>query len=218
MASSDIALQDIGRRVEPNVSQESIASDGTSMPASDGQMSTQNPTSAQPTPQGRPQSTHSLNEHQSTEVHPQLLAPDGSANVSDNEFDTSEKPQGKMAPYLAIFAWWIPELFASLFSVIALGCTIGVLSHYNGSLLTEIDLPKHLTLNGVVAALATVNRACLNTPVCSALLQQMWLYLAKESEAKKSPASHLRDLELYTDASAGAWGSLIFLCKARLPR
>jgi hypothetical protein len=119
--------------------------------------------------------------------------------------------KGKTATYFSVFAWWKPELFASLLSVVTLGCIIAVL-------LTELDLPRYLTLNGVVAALATVNRACLNTPVCSALLQQMWLYLAKESKVKGSPRSRLRDLELYTDASTGAWGSLVFLCKARMSR
>lgn len=188
------------------------------MVTSDGNMSSGDHSSGQPTPQNERWPTHDPDAHQSTELHQQLLGSGDDTDISETDNDTSGKAQGKMSPYLAVFAWWIPELIASIISVSTLGCIIGVLSHYNGSLLTEINLPEHLTLNGVIAALATVNRACLNTPVCSALLQQMWLYLANESEAKDSPASRLRDLELYTNASTGAWGSLVFLCKARVAR
>lgn len=143
-----------------------------------------------------------------------------------SEDDTAPEREGEettltkstTTPYLTVFAWWIPELVASLLSIASLACIVEVLRRFNGSPLIEVSLPKHLTLNGIIAALATVNRACLNTPVCSALLQQMWLYLASQTDSPEPPRSRLRDLELYTRASTGAWGCLIFLCKARVTR
>jgi hypothetical protein len=223
MANPGIALQDLDRRPERNASQRSTVSAETDITSSNNiniRASEEADLEAQPTQTNGRQTLLSPESQQSTRLpgHPPVV--DDSDVASDNDDDDSSlaPAKGKTATYFSVFAWWKPELFASLLSDVTLGCIIAVLRRYDGSLLTELDLPRYLTLNGVVAALATVNRACLNTPVCSALLQQMWLYLAKESKVKGSPRSRLRDLELYTDASTGAWGSLVFLCKARMSR
>jgi hypothetical protein len=159
----------------------------------------------------------SSNTRGSTELSHQPLVPNGDRTGLPSD-KTTEPAKGKAATHLAVLAWWKPELFASFLSIASFVSIIVVLCAYDGVALTELDLPRSLTLNSVVAALATVNRACLMTPVCSALFQQMWLYLAKESEEEQSPRCRLRDLELYADASTGAWGSLVFLCKTRVSR
>lgn len=129
-----------------------------------------------------------------------------------------EQAKSTIIAHLLVLTWWFPELFASLISIALFYCTIVILLIHDGVLLTELRLPNSLTLNGVVAALATANRACLSTPVCSGLLQQMWIYLAEESTVKGAPGVRLRDLELYTEASTGAWGSLLFIPKVRSAR
>lgn len=141
---------------------------------------------------------------------------DASSASDENGSISTKKARGSI--YFSMFAWWKPELVATLLSIASFGCIIAVLQIYNRRIVTELDLPHSLTLNGIIAALATINRACLNTPICSGLMQQMWLYLANESKRKGSPKSRLRDIELYADASTGAWGSLLFLCRAQLPR
>lgn len=110
----------------------------------------------------------------------------------------------------ATLAWWLPELGSAFLSVVLLICTVIVLRVYDGRPATDLQLPKHLTLNGLIAALATLNRAFLTVPVCSSMVQDMWLYFS--SEAKKSSCnSSIKDLGLYFDASAGVWGGFVFL-------
>jgi hypothetical protein len=221
MTNSGIALQNLNYQSERSISHRSKVSTEIDISSSSIRASEEADLAAWPTPANVRKTLLSPEPRQSPCLSPSLsrcsLAVDDSDAVSDRDDDSSLGP-ARGNTYFEVCSWWIPELFASLLSVVTLGCIIAVLRTYNGSLLTELDLPRYLTLNGVVAALATVNRACLNTPVCSALLQQMWLYLATESKVKGSPRSRLRDLELYTDASTGAWGSLVFLCKARMSR
>lgn len=123
----------------------------------------------------------SSNTRGSTELSQQPLLPGGDRTDLPND-KTAGPTKGKAAAYLAVLAWWKPELFASFLSIASFVSIVVVLRIYDGVALTELNLPRSLTLNSVIAALATVDRACLMTPVCSALFQQMGLYLAKESE------------------------------------
>jgi hypothetical protein len=131
---------------------------------------------------------------------------------------TTLSGKGKTMNYFAVFAWWKPELFASFLSIASFASIVIVLRIHEGVAMAELNLPRSLTLNSVIAALATVNRACLMTPVYSALFQEMWLYLARESKGERLSRCRLRDLELYAAASTGAWGSLVFLYKARVSK
>ena len=222
MANSDIALRNLSSHLVRSTSQLSVTSAETSAETgtldSDTRSTAEAHLIARSTTQPQPQTELFPNPRCSTESSYQPLNQDESDTAPDHEDENFEATKAKMARHLGVLAWWIPELLASLVSVFTLGCIIGVLRKYNHSLVTDIDLPNYLTLNGLIAALATVNRACLNTPVCSALLQQMWLYLAAQSKSKDPSGSRLRDLELYTEASSGVWGSLVFLCHARVSR
>lgn len=213
MAISGINLHDLRPHLERNVSQRSLETSTLGFDAH----STAD-IENRPNQQHRSQIPLKPDLQQATQPSPQPLPTDKSALLANIEDDGLEPTKGKVAKCVAVCVWWIPELFASLVSIIMLGCIVALLVVYDHQLLTELRLPKYLTINGIIAALATINRACLNTPVCSALLQQMWLSLAQEGKANKSSRSRLRDLELYTDASSGAWGSLVFLFKARSAR
>ena len=121
------------------------------------------------------------------------------------------------SPYLDVVSWWIPELVSSALSVASFASIVIVLLVYDRCAVARLGMPSGLTLNGIVALLATIGRVCLCAPVCSALLQEMWLYLAKESK-KRTPTSRLRDLELFFGASYGTVGSLQFLARLSSPK
>lgn len=113
--------------------------------------------------------------------------------------------------------WWIPEILASLLSLASLIAIITILLVYDRRAVADLSFPTGLTLNAIIAILATVGRAGLGVPVCSGILQEMWLYLSTQS-AKGHPESCLNDIELFFRASYGALGSLEYLSKVRPAR
>lgn len=108
---------------------------------------------------------------------------------------------------------WLPELISSLLSIISLVCLVLVLRVYNGRPLTDLNLPPSLTLNTIVALIATINRACLTAPICAALMQEMWVHYLNNVENNQD--CQLRDMDRFYDASNGVIGSLMFLVKVR---
>ena len=114
----------------------------------------------------------------------------------------------------SFFRWWLPEICASIISVAALLSIIVVLRHYDGRALSDLNLPNSLTLNGIIAAIATVNRAALMVPVGSAMSQEAWLWFSSTNQVAPG-RGRFKDLSLSDDASRGAWGSLVFLLAAR---
>jgi hypothetical protein len=115
--------------------------------------------------------------------------------------------------FLEFTKGWLPELVSSSLSVISLVCLVLVLRIYNGRPLTDLDLPPYLTLNTVVALIATINSACLTAPICAALMQEMWIKYLDKIERNKD--CQLRDMVRFYDASNGVIGSLMFLFKLR---
>jgi len=132
--------------------------------------------------------------------------------------DDTQSPPGSdyITPttFLSTLAWWLPELFASALSVVSLCSIVGILYMFDGRAAADVHLPRYLTLNGLIAAIATINRACLTTPVCSAMMQEMWLYFARESKRATSK-SRLQDLDIFAEASNSVTGSIKFLAHAR---
>lgn len=110
--------------------------------------------------------------------------------------------------------WWFPEILASIISVASFLSTVIVLRHYDGLGLNDLNLPHSLTLNGIIAAIATLNRVTLMVPVGSAMSQEVWLWFSSVTH-KDTCRSCLLDLNLSDAASRGAWGSLVFLLVAR---
>lgn len=217
MASHGINLRDLDQRNGRRISRPSNPSAETGVLHSEPHLIDRHRSSSPQTSRGSPRLATPPNNHHSTEQsHQPLVLDDDSPGL--HNYKNTAPIKGKLATYFAVLAWWKPELFASFLSIASFVSIIVVLCIYDGVVLTEVNLPSSLSLNSVIAALATVNRACLNTPVCSALFQQMWLYLAQESREERSSRCRLRDLELYADASTGAWGSLVFLYKARVSR
>jgi hypothetical protein len=108
---------------------------------------------------------------------------------------------------------WFPELVSSSLSVISLVCLVLFLRVYNGRPLNDLDLPPYLTLNTIVALIATINSACMTAPICAGLMQEMWINYPDKTERHQD--CRLRDMDRFYDASHGIIGSLMFLSKFR---
>ncbi|KAK4956665.1 hypothetical protein LTR10_006192 [Elasticomyces elasticus] len=128
-----------------------------------------------------------------------------------------ERSTGRRQSGLWLLAWWMPELVATLLSVALFVSIVAILRRSEGRGITEVDLPHNVTLNGFIAALATLNRAFLVAPLGSALMQELWLFYAAESR-KENPSSRLIDLKAYHEASQNAFGAMKYLIRRRQPR
>lgn len=130
-----------------------------------------------------------------------------SQNVNPDRF--SHRTTKIRTPLQTLRAW-SPEIVATIFGIIALLAIVVVLKVYEGRPLDSLGLPEYLTLNGLVAAIATLQRVFLVVPVGSVLSQEAWLWL-DQNKHQANPRSRLKDLSLSDAASRGAWGSIIVL-------
>jgi hypothetical protein len=108
-------------------------------------------------------------------------------------------------------SWWPFEIIAAVVSALAMTALIGVLYRYDGRVVQ--DLPFSLTLNGVVAILATVSRTALMIPVASGISQGKWSWFYPRGAILRG--KKLEDLEMFDDASRGSWGSLKLLWRLK---
>lgn len=135
---------------------------------------------------------------------------DNTALIRPYESDHNNVYHKTHAARTSFLRWWLPEIFASVLSVACLVCIVVVLRIYDRRGLDEVSFPSGLTLNGVIALIATINRVALMIPVGSTLSQEAWLWFSPAAQQKVS-RSKLGDLELLDNASRGVGGSLKFL-------
>ena len=109
-------------------------------------------------------------------------------------------------PQISKTGSWVFEIVSFLVSTAAVAGIIGVLAHFNGRSLPE--WPLDITLNTLVALLATVANANLAIPLQSGIGQFKWIHFKAES-------APLTDMEAYDDASRGTWGAIKLLGKMR---
>ena len=145
-------------------------------------------------------------------VRSQAVSRDGLPTTKENLSKATPIPSRKRlyVPFVDALRSWMLELLASLFSIAALLTIVIVLRIYSGSNIEDLNLPRSLTLNGLIAAIATFDRVFLVIPVSSALSQEAWIWFAK-NDRLAHPRSRLRDLDRSDAASRGAWGSFIFV-------
>ncbi len=115
---------------------------------------------------------------------------------------------------LSYVKWWWPEVLALLCSLISFASIIGVAKRSRGHGLQQTGLPAGLTLNSLIALLATISRAALLIPVASALFQEAFIWLSMDRQ-RPSRDGQLRDLEISHEAAQGAVGSLKMLRHVR---
>lgn len=101
---------------------------------------------------------------------------------------------------------WFWEIVSLALALVALGSIVGVLASFDGKPLP--DWPYAITLNALVALLATVAHASLVLPLSSAISQLKWIRF-------RTGRWPLSDLELFDEASRGPSGSFLLLWKRR---
>ena len=100
---------------------------------------------------------------------------------------------------------WTFEIITIFVSLGAVASIIGVLARFNGHGLPE--WPYYITLNALIALLATVTNATLSVSLSSGMGQLKWVQL-KQSGA-------LKDMEVFDEASRGTWGAIKLLATAK---
>ncbi|CAI0644526.1 unnamed protein product [Colletotrichum noveboracense] len=101
------------------------------------------------------------------------------------------------------FQWWSIEILCCIASAGCLGSIVALLILYDGKP-QESWSSNVLTLNGLVALLATLCRTFFMVAISAALAQGKWNQLSGRNDA-----SHyqLRDFAIFDDAAKGPWGS-----------
>ncbi|MCJ1360786.1 MAG: hypothetical protein MMC33_010795 [Icmadophila ericetorum] len=129
-------------------------------------------------------------------------------NVPDNATEKSIISQDSKIKlrYGSENGTWIFEVVSLLVSFLAVASIAILLAHFDGRALP--DWPLNITLNTLVALLATLANANLAIPLQSGLSQLKWIRF----KTKRTPLS---DIEVFDDASRGTWGSILLLVKLR---
>ena len=130
------------------------------------------------------------------------------ARTQDDTRHPASIPQTRQHGAKELIKAWAPE-FGWIFLAVAIFVALVVtLQQYDNKGLP--DWPMGLTLNTLVAFLATMCRSVIIIPIAEGLSQLKWNWFA----SKKRP---VKDLYIFDQASRGPWGSvrLIFRMKGR---
>ncbi|KAK1977881.1 hypothetical protein LZ30DRAFT_600329 [Colletotrichum cereale] len=96
----------------------------------------------------------------------------------------------------------IVSLFVAILATAAIICVLGV---YDGKPLVSWHF--QITINAVIALLATVATATMAVVLSSGISQLKWIHFLRRRP--------LSDMEVFDDASRGTWGALMMLIKLR---
>ncbi|KAH6677942.1 hypothetical protein F5X68DRAFT_278076 [Plectosphaerella plurivora] len=117
--------------------------------------------------------------------------------------DTQSDPATKPPRERSVFTWWSFEILSLIASAACLAGMVALLAVYD-------DQPQRswkssaVTLNGVVAFLATMCRTFLMVAISAALAQGKWNQLTSRNDGS---VHRLRDWLVFDDAAKGPWGS-----------
>jgi hypothetical protein len=125
-----------------------------------------------------------------------------SSSLKADEKSKTEKKQGR----LLTNGTWKFEILALVVALGAIGAIIGVVFRYDGRALP--DWPHDITLNALIALLATFANATISVCLSSGISQAKWIRF-------KRSAAPLSDMEAFDEASRGSWGSLKLLATAK---
>ncbi|TEA15629.1 hypothetical protein C8034_v001501 [Colletotrichum sidae] len=101
---------------------------------------------------------------------------------------------------------WTFEVASLCVTVLAAAAIVGVLAAYDGRPLSSWKF--QITINAVIALLATVATATMAVVLASGISQLKWIHF----KTRRQPLS---DMEVFDDASRGTWGALMMLFKLR---
>lgn len=124
------------------------------------------------------------------------------SSLQSNDKPKAHHKKHKSSPH----GTWTFEILALVVALGAIGAIIGVVFRYNGRALP--DWPHDITLNALIALLATFANATISVCLASGISQAKWIRF-------KTAAAPLSDMEVFDEASRGSWGSLKLLATAR---
>ncbi|KAI3530192.1 hypothetical protein CSPX01_15009 [Colletotrichum filicis] len=101
---------------------------------------------------------------------------------------------------------WTFEIVSLCVTILASAAIIGVLAAYDGKPLVSWHF--QITINAVIALLATIATATMALVLSSGISQLKWIHF----KTRREPLS---DMEVFDDASRGTWGALMMLIKLR---
>ncbi|KAL0465208.1 hypothetical protein QR685DRAFT_508311 [Neurospora intermedia] len=128
------------------------------------------------------------------------------ANRQSDVSTSSSKSDSKLSAIFSKNGTWTYETISMFVALGAVASIIAVLATYDGQPLPS--WPHWITLNAVIAILATVATASMSVPLSSGLGQLKWIRF-------KQGRAPLSDMEIYDDASRGALGAVNMLARAR---
>jgi hypothetical protein len=166
-------------------------------PTSPRSVLTFDPTSPQETIESR---TSKHAPHWSSSTNTTAVTSEISSLQSDSKTKSSIKAQ------LTRNGTWTFEILALAVALGAVAAIIGVVNRYDGRALP--DWPHDITLNALIALLATFANATMSVCLSSGISQAKWIRFKKS-------AAPLSDMEAFDDASRGSWGSMKLLATAR---
>ncbi|KAL5113231.1 hypothetical protein ACEQ8H_008898 [Pleosporales sp. CAS-2024a] len=123
-----------------------------------------------------------------------------------SSLQSDRKSKGSAKAVLSPHGTWTFEILALIVALAAVASIIGVVAHYNGRALP--DWPHDITLNALIALLATLANATISVCLSSGISQAKWIRF-------KRSGAPLSDMEVFDDASRGSWGSMKLLVTAR---
>ncbi|KAK5739673.1 hypothetical protein LTR17_005157 [Elasticomyces elasticus] len=107
---------------------------------------------------------------------------------------------------------WALEVLSELVAILGMLGIYTTLHYYEGRPQAAWRM-SHLTLNGVVALLATVTKAALMIPIATGISNRKWLLFAQRPSSNRT--HRLEDFQTFDAASRGAWGSIKLLWRAK---
>ena len=109
--------------------------------------------------------------------------------------------------------WWAWECVASAISIAATAGLVATLAVTDGDKQPEWGVGSaRITLNAIVAAMATVIRTALTIVVGGALSQNAWnWYSSKRATEVLNAGKPLKDLDTFADAGSDPWASVMLI-------
>lgn len=102
--------------------------------------------------------------------------------------------------------WWWLELIGACSSIALVTALYIIMSIYDGHTLEHWETHVHISPNTFVSTMITLEIAASMIAVISSISQLKWVHF-------KQQATDLNDLELYSQASRGITGAIIFALK-----
>lgn len=150
----------------------------------------------------------------SSDASPTVPVPPGKNPAEKQSQSHRHRKSRFLLGFVDIGGPWNLELWSILLAFAAFAAVVVVLAYYNGKLQTTWPYTS-LTLNGLVALLASIARASLLVGVAAAVGQGKWNWFVGGTRQRQEllHSRELADLERFDDASRGAWGALQLLLR-----